>query len=55
MFVACFLAKQQMGANLRCHLFINNFEHNQFLKEPIVAVEGLKIKPYLLGDACYAS
>jgi len=55
MFVAWFLAKQQMGPNLRCHLFINNFEHNQCLKEPIEVVEGLKIKPYLLGDASYAN
>jgi len=55
MLFAWFLAKQQMGSNLRCHLFINNFEHNQILKEPIVAIEDLKIKPYLLGDASYAN
>jgi len=29
-FFAWLLAKQQMGANLRCHLFITNFEHNPF-------------------------
>jgi len=40
-----------MGANLKCHLFINR----SILREPIVVVEGLEIKPYLLIDAGYAS
>jgi hypothetical protein len=42
-----------MGANLKCHLFIKQLQTWLILKEPIVVVEGLKIKPYLFRNASW--
>jgi hypothetical protein len=55
MFVAWFLVKQQMGGQFKVSSIYQQLQTQSILRDPIVVVEGLKMKPYLHGDAVYAS
>jgi hypothetical protein len=43
------------GGQFKVSSIYQQLRTRSILKEPIVVVEGLKIKPYLLGDVGYAS
>jgi hypothetical protein len=49
------LGRTKDGGQFKVSSIYQQLWTRSILREPIVVVEGLKIKPYLLGDAGYAS